>query len=258
MRDLTGSKINDARHGRFRAIAAVVLVPTLLGMAQSAQPIALLAGERLVYNAHAGPGMNARAEMWVDGPVSVGGTQLLVLNSEVRGGFGPVKVTDRTTSWIDPDRMATVRFQKQEHNPLGSHSEEVEIDPDGRAWRAADGRTGMSPSDQPLDELSFIYYLRTLNLPDDSTLVLNRHFDPERNPTVVRSLGAGTVKTPAGTFATREIEMRVRDARRYRGEGVIRISLADDACRRPVRIESRIPNAGKIVLELLSAEPSCP
>jgi hypothetical protein len=226
-------------------------------MAQAADSTAFMQGERLVYNAHAGPGLNARAEMWVDGPVTLRGIRVLVLNSEIKGGFGPVKVTDRTTSWIDPDRMATVRFLKQEHNPLGSHSEEVEIDPDGRAWHAVDGRTGTSPSDQPLDELSFIYVLRTLSLPDDSALVINRHFDPERNPTVIRSLGTGTVKTPAGTFATREVEMRVRDARRYRGEGVIRISLSDDGCRRPVRIESRIPNAGKVVLELLSAEPAC-
>jgi hypothetical protein len=231
------------------------LLPSLLGMTQLRDSLPFSNGERLVYNAHAGPGMNARAVMWVDGPLAMNGAQVWVLNSQIKGGFGPVKVTDRTTSWIDPDRMAIVRFQKEERNPLSRHTEEIEVDPDGRTWRTADGRVGTSPSGQPLDELSFIYMLRALKLPADSAVVFNRHFDPDRNPTIVRSLGAGVVHTKAGTFATREIEMRVRDARRYKGEGVIRISLSDDVCRRPVRIESRVPNAGKIVMELLSAEP---
>jgi Protein of unknown function (DUF3108) len=252
-----GSTVNGARQARYRLMMSAALVPVMLGMSQSREPLPFAQGERLVYSAHAGPGMNAHAEMWVEGPVMTRGIAALVLHSEIRGGFGPVKVSDLSTSWIDPERMAALHFQKVERNPMESHSEDVEIDLDGRSWRAVDGRTGTSPSDQPLDELSFIYYLRTLRLPDDSSLVLNRHFDAERNPTVIRSLGAGSVETPAGTFATREIEMRVRDARRYRGEGIIRISLSDDACRRPVRIESRIPNAGKIVLELLSAEPAC-
>jgi len=100
-----------------------------------------------------------------------------------------------------------------------------------------------------------IYALRTLRIPEDGALVLNRHFDTERNPTVVRSLGRSSVTTPAGTFQVRDIEMRVRDARRYRGEGVIRISLSDDMCRRPVRIESTMPEAGTVVLTLTAAEP---
>src|SRR6185436_1073676 len=107
---------------------------------------------------------------------------------------------------------------KDERIPFGHHTEDVEMDADGRSWRTADGRAGTSPTDQPLDELSFIYMLRTLSLGDDSVVTFNRHFDPERNPTVVRSLGAGSVKTDAGTFATREIEMRVHDTRRYKGE----------------------------------------
>ena len=79
--------------------------------------------------------------------------------------------------------------------------------------------------------------------------VLDRHFDPDRSPTTLRSLGAGTVTTKSGVFTTREVEMRVRDARNYKGEGVIRFSLSDDACRRPLRIESNIPGAGRVVLK---------
>ena len=92
-------------------------------------------------------------------------------------------------------------------------------------------------------------------LADGATLVLDRHFDPSRSPTTLRALGRGSVSTKAGVFTTREIEMRVRDTRNYKGEGIIRFSLSDDACRRPVRIESTIPGAGTVVLTLASAVP---
>ena len=71
-----------------------------------------------------------------------------------------------------------------------------------------------------------------------------------RNPTVVRVLKREVLTTRAGTFATVQIEMRVKDAERYSGEGVIRIHFTDDGRRLPVRIESTIPQAGKTVMTL--------
>ena len=202
--------------------------------------------------------MNGRGVMWIDGPVDVRGVSTIVLHSDISGGFGPIRVSDKATSWFDPERMASMRYVKSERSPLGRHDEDVEIDPSQHWWRDADGHTGTSVSDQPLDELSFIYALRSMRIPDDSTIVLNRHFDSERNPTTVRGVGRGSVESPLGTFATRTIEMRVRDARRYRGEGLIRISFSDDPCRRPIRIESKIPNAGTVVMTLSAAEPAIP
>ena len=132
----------------------------------------------------------------------------------------------------------------------------MELEPSRREWTEADGRTGESPTSQPLDELSFIYWLRTVTLAPGETMTLQRHFDPARNPTVIRSLGEGQVETPLGTFTTREVEMRVRDTRNYKGEGVIRFSFSDDACRFPVRIQSTIPDAGTVVMTLSSARPA--
>jgi len=213
-------------------------------------------GERLVYDAHAGPGLNGRAEMWIEGPVELRGTSTMKLRFSFSARVGFLRVNDNTTSWLDPVRMATLRFAKEEHHLLARRSEDVDIDPAARRWETADGRVGTSGSDAPLDELSFIYAIRTFSLADDSTVVLDRHFDPARSPTTLRSLGRGSVTTPMGVFATREVEMRVRDAHNYQGEGVIRFSFSDDACRRPVRIESKIPGAGTVVLTLASASPS--
>ncbi len=62
--------------------------------------------------------------------------------------------------------------------------------------------------------------------------------------------GGEEVEVGAGRFRAVIVEMRVRDARRYRGEGVIRIHLSDDRCRLILRLESDVPGTGKATLAL--------
>ena len=242
-----------SRRSPLIAVAALLLGATASGAQSHAPPFAV--GETLEYQARAPHGLKGKATMWVDGPEAVRGVETMVLHFDFATRIGFVKISDRTTSWLDPLRMAAMRFDKQELRFMSRHSEHVELDPSTREWTEADGRTGHSPTTQPLDELSFIYWLRTVTLGPDETLTLERHFDPARNPTVIRSLGRGRVVTPMGTFATRDVEMRVRDTRNYKGEGVIRFSFSDDACRRPVRIESTIPDAGTVTMTLAAASP---
>jgi hypothetical protein len=156
-------------------------------------------------------------------------------------------------SWLDPERMAVMRFAKHERRILARRDEDVELYPSERRWRAKDGESGESPTDAPLDELSFIYFIRTLPLGSDSTLSFSRHFDAQRSPTTIRVLGHEELTTAVGTINTTVVEMRVRDPEHYRGEGTIRFSISDDRCRIPVRIESTIPDAGTVVLTLANA-----
>jgi hypothetical protein len=97
-----------------------------------------------------------------------------------------------------------------------------------------------------------MYFIRTLALPADTTYQFDRHYDAARNPTMVHVLGRETVSTPCGEFQTVLVEMRVRDQRRYHGEGVIRINVSDDQRRLPVRIRTTVPVFGSAVLTMES------
>ena len=208
-------------------------------------------GDTLSYSARVSKvGRVGRAMMWVDGPSEIRGTAAWVLRFRFSARVGPVKAEDRTESWIDARTMATLRFHKHERHPLSRHDEQVELFPAERRWQADDGETGESASAAPLDELSFMYFIRTLPLVADTTFVFDRHYDAARNPTIVKVLGRESVATGDGEFQTVRLEMRVRDPRRYRGEGIIRINLTDDARRLPVRIESAMPVIGTAVLTL--------
>jgi hypothetical protein len=235
----------------FVALAAASAVAPAAVAQQSPLPFAV--GERLEYVGRV-RGISGRGTMWVDGPVVVRGVSTYELHFDFTARVGPMSVTQRTVSWLDPERMAVMRFTKHERRILARRDEDVELYPSERRWRAKDGQSGESPTDAPLDELSFIYFIRTLPLGSDSTLSFSRHFDARRSPTTIRVLGHEELTTAAGTTNTTVVEMRVRDPEHYRGEGTIRFSISDDRCRIPVRIESTIPDAGTVVLTLANAD----
>ena len=243
-----------------RILWSALSIATLLGVTGVRDAVAQASelpfdvGERLRYRVSVGKlGAVGEGEMSVSGPEDVRGTATLVLRSEIRAKVGFIKSSECAESWIDPVRMASLRYQKRTRGAFSRDDEqEVELFPETQRWEDKRGNQGQSPTTAPLDELSFIYFLRTLPLDSDTVDRVVRHYDPARNPIAVRVLGRDTLRTNAGTFATVVVEMRVKDPRRYGGEGVIRLHLSDDAFRFPVRIESSVPVFGATVLTLES------
>ena len=252
MNDLKTPLMTTVRRGfGLVAVTAAVAAVAPAARAQEAElPFAV--GERLEYVGKV-RGISGRGTMWIVGPVDVRGISTYELHFDFAARVGPLSVTQRTVSWLDPERMAVMRFAKRERHLLARHEEDIELFPLERRWQARGGESGESPTDAPLDELSFIYFVRTLSLVPDTALRLDRHFDLDRSPTIVRVLEHERVNTPAGSFNAVVVEMRVRDPQHYKGEGTIRFSISDDGCRLQVRIESNIPDAGNVVLTLVDA-----
>lgn len=243
-----------------RSLQTSVLLPLCLALlpgqrtlAQGGAVLPFAAGERLVYDAEASR-LHGKAELTVARGDSIGMPGVLVLRSSVNVRLAFVSGGSVSESWLDTARMATRHFERNERRLLAHERETVNIDEHGH-WRAADGRVGDAPTRSPLDELSFIYALRAMPLGAEGSRVMNRHYDSARNPTVVRVGSTSVLESAAGRFDVRLVEMHVRDASHYEGEGVIQLWLSDDPCRIPVRIRSDIPGAGVVTLTLASASP---
>ena len=240
-----------------RLLAGLALLGSLTAplSAQGVRRLPFGVGEKFTYALSVSRvGTIGRGEMWIEGPVIVKGISTWVLRFDTKAGFAMVRGKDFTTSWYDPSRGASVKFDKREREPLSNHDEVIEMDPATKSWTEVGGSrmAGESPTDAPLDELSFLYFIRTLPLADDSLRSFQRHFDAARNPTTIRVIGRESINTKAGTFPTLIVEMKVRDPRHYRGEGTIRINLSDDDHRIPVRIQSEMPVFGTATLTLES------
>jgi len=102
-----------------------------------------------------------------------------------------------------------------------------------------------------------MYFIRTLPMTPGATYSFDRHFDAARNPTTVKVIRREIIPTPMGELRVILVEMRVRDPRHFKGEGVIRIHLTDDECRLPARIESTMPIVGTAVLTIASQNTRC-
>jgi hypothetical protein len=230
-------------------LTTLVLAAPATGAAQF--PFAI--GEELHYSASiARLGGSGTGTMRVVGYEKVRGREAVVVEFAFSGRVGPGSISDLTRSWFDPQGMAGLRFEKTERTPLSSTRRQVDLFPDQKRWEGRGERGGTMPTTMPLDELSFLYFLRTLPLEAGSSISLDRHFELDRNPVSVRVLGRETITVPAGTFRTLVVEMRVRDTRAFRGDGRIRLHITDDARRLPVRMETSMPIAGTTVLSLES------
>ncbi|HZI16747.1 MAG TPA: DUF3108 domain-containing protein [Myxococcus sp.] len=231
-------------------LGAALLAVSAPALAQQAErPFA--AGEALPYAVKLGSlGGDGTGHLRVEEAAPLRGEPVVLLRFDFETRVGPFKVKHHSRSWLSTTRMASLRYEVDEQAPVGEKHDQVELFPETRRWEGRRGQ-GISPSAEPLDELSFLYALRTLPLAPGHIYRLERHYDAKRNPVKVRVLRREPLSVPAGTFDTILVEMEVSDPDRYGGQGVLRLHLTDDARRLPVRIESKVPMAGELVLQLL-------
>jgi hypothetical protein len=227
--------------------------------AQSLDSLPFGSGELLTYNVRASKfGSIGRAVMAISGPVTIRGIETMVVsfNSHLRVLL--MKGSDENRSWLDTRRMTSLRYETHERRPFSSEDDSVEVYPDLHIWTGRNGATGSTTGDAPLDELSFVYFLRTVTLAPDSIYAFDRHYDKRRIPTTVRYVKRDTLRTPAGDFDTVELEIRSKNGVDFKGEWVLRLWISEDPCRLPVRMESAVALLGKGVMTLESAvTPTC-
>jgi hypothetical protein len=161
------------------------------------------------------------------------------LRFDFDGSLGPFPVTNHSRSWLSATRWASLRYEVEERSPFSSGQDVIDIFPDEQRW-VGTREAGATLSADALDELSFLYAVRTLPLTPGRTFRMDRHFDSRRNPAVIRVLDREVVRVPAGTFETVRVEMQVRDPR-CGGQALVRMNVSLDEYRIPVRIASPCP-----------------
>lgn len=248
-------RLTDKRWSGSASLLQLVLLG-LLGLtpvaraqeAQGERPFA--EGEVLAYQVSLGKhGRSGTGWLRVEPAQPLREEPVVLLRFDFETTVGPFHIQHHSRSWLSTRRMAALRYEVEEHVPFNSVRQWVDIFPDARRWERRKTR-GLSTTAEPLDELSFLYALRTLPLTPGLEQRMDRHFDAKRNPVTVRVLRREVLRVPAGEFSTVVVELEVRDPERFGGRGVLRLNLTEDARRLPVRIESQVPVAGRLVLEL--------
>lgn len=217
-------------------------------------------GERLDYEVRFGPlrvGAGAMEVMRVD---TVRGHDVWLTEFRIKGRALFYTVNDVLRSWIDRDTFSSLRHQ-QDYEEGGRDRERLwEIYPDRQVYvqvgQSGDGPDVEQPSvSRPLDDGSFLYFVRTVPLEVGNAYVFNRYFRPDRNPVTIRVLRKERVKVPAGEFDAIVIQPVIKTKGIFSEDGHAEIWLSDDHRRIMLQMKSKL-SFGSLNLYLKSYRPA--
>ena len=210
-------------------------------------------GERLEYKVKIGILNAGNAHMAVLGIDSVRGEPAYHVQMAIKGSllFGAMKVDDKYDSWIDTHLMTSRRYISDVHQLSYSSYRSFEFYPDEMYWEQTDeGIIGDLATALPLDDIAFVYYVRTLPLEVGKTYTLPRYFKKEGNPVIIKVERRDRRETPAGTFNTIVVRPIIKTRGLFSEGGAAELHFTDDERRYLVYLRSEIPVAGSVTLHL--------
>ena len=242
------------------ALVGVVVVTTALTtllarQSQSTQPttVPFGVGERFTYELKLGPFKAGRGSMEIMGIDTVRGRDAWHAVFRVRGSVLGYKADNTMESWIDTATMASLRFTQDFEQTGSDRQRHYEIYPDRGVYQEGDKPEQPSVPD-PLDDASFIYFIRTVPLEIGRTYTFERYFRPDRNPVRIKVLRREEKKVPAGKYQTIVVQPIIKSKGIFSENSKAEIWLSEDANRIMVALKADLP-VGSLNLYLTSARP---
>jgi hypothetical protein len=241
------------------AIACAVLI--LLGApgersATSGKVTPARVGERLEYSAsfshiHVGSGA-----MEIVGLDTVDGHAVSHGTFRLSGGIPFFGVNDTTSSWFDTATFVSRRFEQHLHEGARSTTRVFQVEPERGVYvnlREQPPREHESVAD-PLDDVSFVYFVRTMPLITGEQYELRRYFQPDGNPVRIRVVRRERIEVPAGTFDAIVLEPSLTTSGIFSRNGHAQLWLSDDSARVVLQLKSKL-SFGSISLYLTKITP---
>ena len=232
-----------------------MLAPTLLAhaalLAQLTTPYPFGVGETLTYEAKLGAFPVGTATATVTRLAQERGTPVIVLAMTGQGGFPGLRVRYDLTSWVASAGFNSLRFHRRLEQGARVEEQRYQIVPDSARYRQEGvAQDWVAPRD-PLDELAFLYYLRTIPLQAGKTYSVSRYFRNGYNPIQVQVVGRESATLPDGrSVSCLSLAISAKGT-------TMGVCLTDDARRLPVRLDLPLPY-GSVTLELSQFSPAAP
>ena len=218
-------------------------------------------GERLTYQVKIGIFNSGSAHMEVLGIDSIREEPSYHLEMSLKGSllFGAVQVNDHYQSWLGTRSVSSHRYVSDVHQLTYSRYRNFEFRPEEMSWEETEsGDTGRLATALPLDDISFLYFVRTLPLEIGQTYTLPRYFKKEGNPVVIKVEGKKVIEVPAGTFNTIVVRPIIKTRGLFSEGGEAELYLTDDDNKHLVYLRSKIPIVGSVTLHLESISEGSP
>lgn len=230
-------------------------------------------GERAEYEVKLGIISVGDAVMYIPRVDRVRGRPSYYVLWTIEGGLLFARVSDRYESWMDIETLSSHRFVQDVDEVNYERVRVWEIDQEQQRWELTQYRDRRRrelgqpdttivedfSTPQPLDDLSFIYYVRTLPLEVGETYTMDNYFRDDRNPVTLRVLRRETIEVPAGVFETIVVQPIIKAGGLFGEGGRAEVYFTDDDRRLLVRLSTRgIPLLGDLSLHLKSFQAGTP
>jgi hypothetical protein len=178
------------------------------------------------------------------------------LRFAVRGGIPFFRVNDVMESWYDPVAGHARRFTQDLHEGPKHYLRHFDFHPERRTFTER-GKTEAPGVAEPLDDASFLFFVRSQALELGRTYEWVRYFRPETNPIKVTVLRRERVRVPAGTFDALVLQPAFKSKGIFAEGGQALLWLADDSTRRVLQLRSKL-SFGSLNLYLTGYTPGAP
>ena len=216
----------------------------------NAAKVPFAVGERLEYEVRFGSLKVGNGSMEVRDVVDVRGRPSWHTVFAYSGAVAFYKVNDRHESWFDVETLSSRRFHQDIDEGSYERKRRFEIFPERGMFKEND-KPEEPTVQQPLDDASFLYFVRTLPLDVGKEYVFPRYFKAAGNPVKIRVLRKETVKVPAGTFNTVVLQPTFQSKGMFSENGRAEVYITDDASRMMVQLKSKL-SIGSLNLYLKS------
>lgn len=222
-------------------------------------PVPFGPGEVAEYQVKMGIFNVGRGHMTVHEMERIRGHAVYRVSMGVVGGRLGLNVNNLYQSWIDVQTLASRRFVQDQHEIRTQRYRQYELFPEEGRYERSDGLDeGEMETHLPLDDISFVYYARTLPLEVGDTYILHQYFRPDRNPVILEVVRREEVTVPAGTFQTIVVRPTIRTSGLFGEGGEAEVFFTDDDRRVMVMMRARMPILRSITLHLTNLEYARP
>jgi hypothetical protein len=213
-------------------------------------------GERLEYDVKFGKLRVGNASMEVADVQDVRGHDAWHTVFQVHAGLKFVyRVDDTFESWVDRRTGNSLRFRKDQNEGHRDVEQHYEIYPERAVFLHSGDDTTKTSVKNPLDDGSFLYFIRTIPLVVGETYSFDRYFKPERNPVTIKVVRKERISVPAGDFDAIVVQPIINTPGIFSENGHAEVWLSDDKNRIMLQMKSGL-SFGSINLYLTSYRPS--
>jgi hypothetical protein len=212
-------------------------------LARLAAPYPFAVGETLRYEAKLAAFPIGSATITVHRMARERGKEAFVFSATGQGGPPGIGARYELTSWVGTGPFNSLRFNRRLEQGGKVVEERYQIIPDSSRYRVEGKPQNWTAPENPLDELAFLYYLRTMPMKVGGAYRLSRYFKTGYNPIQVQVVARDTARLPSGaSVPVLVVEVTSRGT-------TVGVRFTDDARRLPVQLDLPLPY-GSVTLEL--------